>query len=69
VYLASLLIKWLNHLLVVLAMRTWAVWQSSPWILAFLIFLVIVGNRPVSIIPTHRIVEGLCGTRDRDNSA
>jgi hypothetical protein len=47
VYLASLLIIWLNHLLVVLAMRTWAVWQSSPRILAALIILAIVGNGPV----------------------
>jgi hypothetical protein len=52
-------------------MRTWAVWQGSRWILAFLIISAIVGNGPqaVSVIPIHRIVEGLCGARDRDNSA
>jgi len=69
VYFASLLIIRLNHLPVILAMRTWAIWQSSPWILVFLIILAIVGNDPVSVIPTHRTVEGLCGARDRGNSA
>lgn len=67
--LASLLIVRLNHLLVVLAMRTWAVWQSSRWILALLIVLAIVRRGPESVIPTYRIVEGLCGARDRSNSA
>lgn len=68
-YLSSLLIIPLNRLLVILAMRTWAVWQSSRWILAILIVLAIVGDDPVRVSPTHRVVEDLCDARDRGDSA
>jgi hypothetical protein len=60
VRLASFLIIRPNHPPVVLAMRTWAVWQSSPWILATLITLAIVGNCPVSVVPTHRLLLKVC---------
>lgn len=37
----------------VLAMRTWAVWQSSPWILALLIILAIVCATPAIAVIHH----------------
>jgi hypothetical protein len=45
----------------VLAMRTWAVWQSSPRILAFLIILAIVCAAP-AIVVIHRDMFTTVGT-------